>query len=82
MVDTNNETEVKVQYNGSFDQERDVSYQIFKRMEFSSDRKRMSILFKDPDDGLIKLYTKGADCEISKRLDENQTNQEIKNKID
>ena len=38
-------------------------------MEFSSKRKRMSILLKDPDDGLIKLYVKGADSEIVKRLD-------------
>ena len=38
-------------------------------MEFNSDRKRMSILLKDPTDGLIKLFTKGADSIIKDRLD-------------
>lgn len=38
-------------------------------MEFNSDRKRMSILLRDPDDGLYKLYCKGADSIIIERLD-------------
>lgn len=38
-------------------------------MDFNSDRKRMSILVKDPDDGLYKLYVKGADSIIKERLD-------------
>lgn len=38
-------------------------------MEFNSDRKRMSILLRDPQDGLIKLFTKGADSIIKDRLD-------------
>jgi magnesium-transporting ATPase (P-type) len=38
-------------------------------MEFNSDRKRMSILVRDPMDGLIKLFTKGADSIIKDRLD-------------
>ena len=38
-------------------------------MEFNSDRKRMSILLQDPTDGLIKLFTKGADSIIKDRLD-------------
>jgi len=38
-------------------------------MEFNSDRKRMSILLKDPNDGRIKLYTKGADSIVKSRLD-------------
>ena len=37
-------------------------------MEFNSDRKRMSILVKDPEDGLYKLYCKGADSIIKERL--------------
>jgi magnesium-transporting ATPase (P-type) len=37
-------------------------------MEFNSDRKRASILVKDPTDGLIKLYMKGADNVIDERL--------------
>jgi magnesium-transporting ATPase (P-type) len=38
-------------------------------MEFNSDRKRMSILIRDPEDKKIKLYTKGADSIIKSRLD-------------
>ena len=37
-------------------------------MEFSSDRKRQSILVRDPRDERYKLYVKGADSEIKKRL--------------
>ena len=37
-------------------------------MDFSSDRKRMSILVRDLQDDKIKLYSKGADSEIKKRL--------------
>jgi magnesium-transporting ATPase (P-type) len=38
-------------------------------MEFSSDRKRMSIVIKDPKDNHYKLYIKGADSIIKDRLD-------------
>jgi len=41
-------------------------------MEFSSDRKRMSVLLKDPIDGKIKLLAKGADSIIFDRLDKTQ----------
>ena len=44
----------------------DYSYEILKVLGFSSERKRMSIIVKDNSG--IKLYIKGADCEISKRL--------------
>ena len=37
-------------------------------MEFTSSRKRMSILVHDPSDHRYKLYVKGADSEIAKRL--------------
>lgn len=40
-------------------------------MEFNSDRKRMSIVLKDPEDGLYKVYMKGADSIIKDRLDPN-----------
>jgi magnesium-transporting ATPase (P-type) len=40
-------------------------------MEFNSDRKRMSVLLRDPNDGKIKLYIKGADSIIKDRLDRN-----------
>ena len=45
---------------------KEYSFEILKVIGFSSERKRMSIIVKDEVG--IKLYTKGADCEISKRL--------------
>jgi len=51
-------------------------------MEFNSDRKRMSILCRDPTDGKIKLYIKGADSIIIDRLDKSQYPKEIKQNID
>ena len=45
---------------------KDFSYEILKVLGFSSERKRMSIIIRDKKG--IKIYTKGADCEITKRL--------------
>lgn len=42
-------------------------------MEFNSDRKRASILVRDPTDLKIKLYVKGADNVIDDRLARNQS---------
>ena len=50
--------------------ERD--YEVFRKMDFNSDRKRMSVLLKDPVDGKIKLLIKGADSIIKERLDKSQ----------
>lgn len=44
------------------------NFVVHKRIEFSSDRKRMSIVVTDPDDDLIKVYIKGADNAILERL--------------
>lgn len=46
-----------------------TQYEVFRRMEFNSDRKRMSIIVRDPLDGYIKVFTKGADSIIKDRLD-------------
>jgi len=43
-----------------------LNYEVMKVNEFTSDRKRMSIIIIDGDQ--IKLYIKGADSEIEKRL--------------
>ena len=43
-------------------------YTKFKAIEFTSDRKRMSVLIQDPNDGKIKLLVKGADSIIKARL--------------
>ena len=45
-------------------------YEVYRKMDFNSDRKRMSVLLKDPLDGQIKLYIKGADSIILERLDQ------------
>lgn len=47
---------------------REVRFMVERRMEFTSTRKRMSILVRDPRDNRYKLYVKGADSEIQKRL--------------
>ena len=44
-------------------------YEVFRKMDFNSDRKRMSVLLRDPVDGKIKLLIKGADSIIKARLD-------------
>jgi magnesium-transporting ATPase (P-type) len=46
--------------------ENNYCYEILKVLGFSSERKRMSIIVRDNNE--IKLYIKGAYCEISKRL--------------
>lgn len=48
---------------------KEIIFPVFRRMEFNSDRKRMSILLKDTTDGNFKLFTKGADSIIKERLD-------------
>jgi len=44
-------------------------FELLRKIEFNSDRKRMSVLIRDPNDGRVKLYTKGADSIIFERLD-------------
>ena len=44
-----------------------IKFKILQMLNFSSERKRMSILVEDPK-GIIKIYTKGADMEITRRL--------------
>ena len=49
-------------------------YQVLRVLGFSSERKRMSIIVKNENG--IRLYIKGADCEISKRLSKRALNKE------
>lgn len=51
-------------------------------MEFNSDRKRMSVILRDPSDGYIKMFTKGADSVIKDRLDPNQIDKRMLSNID
>nr|DBA28502.1 TPA: hypothetical protein GDO54_008850 [Pyxicephalus adspersus] len=55
------------------------TYHILALFDFNSVRKRMSVLVKDPD-GKIKLYTKGADDVILKRLHSGCKNMDITEK--
>jgi len=56
---------------------QDYSFKVLRKMEFNSDRKRMSVVIKDPTDGKIKLLIKGADSVIKERLDKTQYPLEI-----
>jgi magnesium-transporting ATPase (P-type) len=44
-------------------------FNVKRRIQFTSDRKRMSILVKDPTTDNFKLFIKGADSAIEQRLD-------------
>ena len=46
---------------------RDVIYEILNVLEFTSARRRMSVVVRDPE-GRIKLFVKGADNVIYERL--------------
>lgn len=46
------------------------TYEVLALLDFNSDRKRMSIILRDPE-GKIKLYCKGADTMIYERLHPN-----------
>ena len=47
-------------------------YEVLHVLKFSSERRRMGIILRDKE-GVIKLYMKGADCEIKKRLNKKST---------
>ena len=55
--------------------DKKINYEKLQILEFTSDRKRETIIVKDPD-GKIILYTKGADSIIEERLSPN-SNKEI-----
>ena len=53
----------------SSNKEKLTTFHVYRKMEFNRDRKRMSVLLKDPNDNKIKLLIKGADSIIKSRLD-------------
>ena len=59
-----------------------LDYEVLRKMEFNSDRKRMSILVKEPDTGLTKLLIKGADSIIKARLDLSQYPEAVSEKVE
>ncbi|KFR13741.1 putative phospholipid-transporting ATPase IK, partial [Opisthocomus hoazin] len=50
------------------------TYKVLAMLDFNSDRKRMSVLVRDPQ-GTIRLYTKGADTVILERLQKRGPNE-------
>ncbi|XP_076070269.1 putative phospholipid-transporting ATPase IA isoform X5 [Mytilus galloprovincialis] len=57
-------------------EDREESYDILNVLEFTSTRKRMSVVVRTPDNK-IKLYCKGADTVIYERLDDKQAHHEV-----
>ncbi|XP_014674713.1 PREDICTED: probable phospholipid-transporting ATPase IA [Priapulus caudatus] len=55
---------------------REEKYEVLNILEFTSNRKRMSVIVRTPS-GKIKLYCKGADTVIYDRLGDNQTYRDI-----
>ncbi|NXA43175.1 AT8B3 ATPase, partial [Eudromia elegans] len=52
------------------------TYQVLAMLDFNSDRKRMSVLVRDPE-STIRLYTKGADTVILERLHRRGPNETV-----
>ena len=50
-------------------------------IEFTSDRKRMSVVVRDPTDNLIKVFVKGADSTMIPRLAVNEGDPEIREAV-
>jgi len=59
-----------------------TDYEVFRTMDFNSDRKRMSVLLHDKLDGQYKLLIKGADSIIMDRLDMAQFPEEMQKKTE
>ncbi|NXH62269.1 AT8B3 ATPase, partial [Rhabdornis inornatus] len=55
---------------------RTRTYELLAMLDFNSDRKRMSVLVRDPQ-GTIRLYTKGADSVILDRLQRRGHNESL-----
>jgi len=68
LSSTDHEIRMKASIKGS-DKNQEHVFEVYRKMDFNSDRKRMSVLVRDPTDGKIKLLIKGADSIIKERLD-------------
>ena len=62
-----NQKIIKIGKNGNI-----IEFEVMNILGFTSERKRMSIIVRDPSDGRIKIFCKGADCEIIKRLSKDE----------
>jgi phospholipid-transporting ATPase len=56
-------------------------FQLLTVIEFSSDRKRMTVIVRTPD-GKIKVMCKGADSIIAERLAVNDKNADLMQEVD
>jgi len=73
---------MKACFNSKTGEETEYNFEILRKMEFTSDRKRMGILLRDPNDGKIKLLMKGADSIMLSRVDKKQYPKIIQDQID
>ena len=64
FFDRNANGEIMIKFKGNI-----VKYKLLQICEFSSDRKRMSVIVKNMQTDNIELYCKGADSKISPLLD-------------
>ena len=62
--------QTKTKQEGIWVDEDILEMRIIRIVEFSSERKMMSILVHDKSDGMYKLYCKGADNVVIERLKE------------
>jgi len=62
---------------------KSIRFQLLTVIEFSSDRKRMTVVVRTPQDGgKIKVMCKGADSIIAERLAKTEANEEMMGEID
>lgn len=58
-----------------------IRFQLLTVIEFSSDRKRMTVIVRTPN-GKIKVMCKGADSIIAERLAKTQANDDMMREVD
>src|SRR3990167_3524378 len=58
---------------------RSLRIKVLKAFEFNSDRKRASVIIRDPESGVLKLLCKGADSIIIDRLSKNKPSSNLDN---
>ena len=77
---------IKIEGESKYDKNRLIKlkkkFEILHILNFTSERKRMSIIVRDKQERKIKLYCKGADSEIKKRLSNKSKNNPITYKIE
>ena len=60
---------------------KSIRFQLLTVIEFSSDRKRMTVVVRTPD-GKIKVMCKGADSIIAERLAKTEANDDMMREVD